>query len=92
MSHLKKYRRCSKFLSFDELNRLWFEKYLQFLKTKLNHSPGTRSNQIKNIKAVLNYAHELELHDNTKYQSIKKMNKKEFIQTFKKCFLFSTSS
>ena len=72
LSHLKNYCRGSQFLSFDDLNRIWFEKYLQFLKTKLNHSPGTRSNQIKNIKAVLNYAHELELHDNTKYQSIKK--------------------
>lgn len=72
LSHLKKYSNNAEVLAFNKLNKVWFENYLHYLKTKLNHSPGTRSNQIKNIKSVLNYAHELELHDFTKYQSIKK--------------------
>lgn len=73
LSHLKKY--CGDgllYLPFNKLNKEWFEKYIHFLKTELFHATGTRSNQIKNIKAVLNYAHELELHDFTKYKSIKK--------------------
>ncbi|MCG1034833.1 site-specific integrase [Polaribacter sargassicola] len=72
LTHLKNYVNNDEVLTFTKLNKVWFEKYLHFLKTKLKHSPGTRSNQIKNIKSVLNYAHELELHDFTKYQSIKK--------------------
>jgi integrase len=72
LSHLKKYSNNAEVLPFNKLNKVWFENYFHYLKTKLNHSPGTRSNQVKNIKSVLNYAHELELHDFTKYQSIKK--------------------
>lgn len=72
LSHLKKYSNVDEVLPFNKLNKVWFENYLHYLKTKLKHAPGTRSNQIKNIKSVLNYAHELELHDYTKYQSIKK--------------------
>jgi len=72
LSHLKKYSNGTEILPFNKLNKVWFENYLHYLKTKLKHSPGTRSNQVKNIKSVLNYAHELELHDFTKYQSIKK--------------------
>lgn len=72
LSHLKKYSNNAEVLPFNKLNKVWFENYLHYLKTILKHSPGTRSNQVKNIKSVLNYAHELELHDCTKYQSIKK--------------------
>jgi integrase len=72
LSHLKKYLKGAEVLPFNKLNKVWFENYLHYLKTILKHSPGTRSNQIKNIKSVLNYAHELDLHDFTKYQSIKK--------------------
>jgi integrase len=72
LSHLRKYSKGAKIIPFEKLNKEWFEKYIHYLKTELNHSSGTRSNQIKNIKSVLNYAHELDLHDFTKYQSIKK--------------------
>lgn len=72
LSHLKKYSKEEKTIPFEKLNKDWFEKYVYYLKTELNHSPGTRSNQVKNIKSVLNYAHELDLHNFTKYQSIKK--------------------
>ena len=72
LSHLKKYSDNAEVLPFNKLNKVWFENYLHYLKTILKHSPGTRSNQVKNIKSVLNYTHELELHDYTKYQSIKK--------------------
>jgi integrase len=71
LSHIKNYWKNGT-LQFEEMNRQWFDNYIQYLKTKLSHSTGTRSNQIKNIKSVLNFAHELELHDNTKYQSIRK--------------------
>lgn len=75
LSHLKNYyNNKSYILRFDELNKEWFEKFTFYLKTQLKHSPNTRSNQIKNIKAVLNYAYQLDLHDNTKYHSIKKEN------------------
>ena len=72
LTHLTKYSNGTEILPFNKLNKVWFENYLHYLKTKLKHSPRTRSNQVKNIKSVLNYAHELELHDYTKYQSIKK--------------------
>jgi integrase len=71
LSHLKNYWRNGT-LQFEEMNRKWFDDYVHYLKNDLKLSTGTRSNQIKNIKSVLNYAHELELHDFTKYQSVKK--------------------
>lgn len=72
MSHLKKYSNNTEVLPFNKLNKVWFENYLHYLKTIIKHSLGTSSNHVKNIKYVLNYAHELELHDYTKYQSKKR--------------------
>jgi integrase len=73
LSHLKDFcKNGNDTLAFEELNLEWFEKFTFYLKDKLNHSPNTRGNQIKNIKAVLNYAHELELHNYTKYHFVKK--------------------
>jgi len=73
LTHLKNYcKNGNETLAFDELNLEWFEKFTFYLKDTLKHSPNTRGNQIKNIKAVLNYAHELGLHNNTKYLFVKK--------------------
>lgn len=72
LSHLKNYSKKGTKIPFEKINKEWFEKLTSYLKIKLNHSPNTRGNQVKKIKAVLKYAYELELHDNTKFQSIKK--------------------
>lgn len=55
-----------------DLNIEWFDRFSLYLKEELSHSPNTRGKQVKNIKTVLNYAYEHGLHDNLKFQLIKK--------------------
>lgn len=73
LSHIKNFiGKNHKKVAFEKLNKDWFDKFTDYLKTELNHSPSMRGKQVKTIKAVLNFAFEEGLHNETKYRLIKK--------------------
>ena len=73
LSHIRNFiGNNHKKVAFEKLNKDWFDKFTNYLKTELNHSPSMRGKQIKTIKAVLNFAFEEGLHNETKYRLIKK--------------------
>jgi integrase len=59
-------------LEFEAVNKSWGESFSKFLLVKKNHSVNNTDKHIKNIKALMQYSLELELHSNTKYIGIKR--------------------
>lgn len=71
LNHLNKFS-TDKILHFECLNKDWFERFTQYLRTELNHSPSMRGKQVKTIKSVMNFAFEEGLHNESRYRSVKK--------------------
>ncbi len=57
-------------LEFDLINSSWGELFIKFLKEKKNHSINNCDKHIKNVKALMSYSLQKELHTNFKFEYI----------------------
>jgi hypothetical protein len=73
LAHLNDYSK-NKPIAFNKMTKEWFEGFTRFLKIVKKHSPSMRGKQVKTIKAVLNFAFEEGLHNETRYRLVRKEN------------------
>lgn len=71
LNHLRSYHRKGE-IDINSLDKDWFDSFTSYLKSSLSHSPSTRGKQLKNLKAVLQYGFEMDLHSNLKFRYEKK--------------------